>query len=184
MKLSRFYIAFALLSTISVVLTSCLGVGYGYTAVPKKTTVVDSATNERYKTATVSVDFFPSYASLAAASLPATFTEDLRNIFLDQSQFQLVDKNGDMQLKGAITGYDVRPIAIQANETAANNRLTITVKVTYTNAIEPDKGFEQTFSRFADFEANQTLSDVEDALIVEIDEQLVQDIFNRTLGDW
>ena len=57
--------------------------------------------------------------------------------------------------------------------------MTITVKVTYTNSIEPDKDFEQTFSRFADFEANQTLSDVEDALILEIDEQLVQDIFNR-----
>ncbi len=133
---------------------------------------------------TLSVDYFPNNASLGGPNLGQTFTEDLRNLFLNQTNLDLVSENGDLQFEGSITGYNVEPIAIQGNETAAMNRLTIRVRVKYTNTIQPDKNFETTFSRFADFESSQNLASVEDELVEEINQQLVQDIFDRSLSNW
>lgn len=176
--------------TLSIFFAFCIlacsscKIEYGFSPVPRNDVPDDPALVAAYEKATISVDFFQSYASLAAPTLSQTFTESLRDIFLSQSKYRMIDRNGDIRVQGSITGYDVKPVAIQSNETAANNRLTITVNVKYTNTIEDEKSFEQSFSRFADFDANQSLSSVEDALIEEINEQLVQDIFNRTLGDW
>jgi DNA-binding transcriptional regulator of glucitol operon len=75
-------------------------------------------------------------------------------------------------------------VAIQGNEIAAKNRLTITVNVTYSNTKDEDKSFEKNFTRFADFEATQNLSDVEQSLIEEINEQLILDIFNEAVVNW
>ena len=162
-------------------MTACAGLPkYGWTPVPGG----GDETNPAYDNATIAVDFFPTYATLASPTLSQSFTEALRDIFQSQSKYNLIDKNGDINLKGSITGYTVKPVAIQSSEVAASNRLTITVKVEYTDRIDEEKNFEQTFSRFADFDSNQSLSAVEDALITEINDQLVQDIFNRTLGDW
>ncbi len=157
---------------------------FGWTPVPKSAVTTDPIIDSLYETATISVDVFPSYASLASPTLSQSFTEALRDIFQSQGKYQMINRNGDISITGAITGYAVKPVSIQSTEVAASNRLTISVKVTYQNSIEEDKNFEKSFSRFADFDANQSLSTVEDALITEINEQLVQDIFNRTLGDW
>jgi hypothetical protein len=97
---------------------------------------------------------------------------------------KLAREEGDVQYSGAIVGYDVQPVSIQANETAALNRLTLTVKVTYVNTLEPKKNSESTFSRFADYESSQDLVSVEENLVEQISEQLAQDIFDRTLGNW
>lgn len=89
-----------------------------------------------------------------------------------------------MQLEGEITGYKTKPVAITGNETAALNRLTISIKVRFVNITDEDKNFESLFTRFADYESSKNLSDVEDALIEEINEQLVQDILNKAAGNW
>ncbi|MFM1877102.1 MAG: hypothetical protein RL266_2839 [Bacteroidota bacterium] len=132
----------------------------------------------------VSIDFFPSYAALAPANMPQSFTEALRELFVSRTNLDLLTKNGDIRFEGYISDYQTRPVAIQGNETAAKNRLTVTVSVTYTNTKEEDKSFEKSFSRFADFDATQNLADVEQTLIEEINEQLILDIFNEAVVNW
>jgi hypothetical protein len=132
----------------------------------------------------VSVDFFPAYAPLAPANVPQEFTEALRELFVSRTNLDLYNKNGDIRFEGYISDYQTRPVAIQGNETAAQNRLTMTVQVTFTNTKEEDKSFEKSFSRFADFDATQNLTDVEQALIAEIHEQLILDIFNEAVVNW
>ncbi|MEM9023288.1 MAG: LptE family protein [Bacteroidota bacterium] len=133
---------------------------------------------------TVSVQFFPNYAPLAQPNLSQSFTEALRDIFLSQTSLRLVQQNGDIQLEGEITGYQTAPVAVQGDERAALNRLTITVNVRYVNVKEEDKDFETAFSQFSDFDGSENLSDVEDQLIDQINQQLAQDILNKSFGDW
>ena len=133
---------------------------------------------------TVSVELFEARSPLATPQSAQVFTETLRDLLLAQTPLKLAREEGDVQYSGAIVGYDVQPVSIQANETAALNRLTLTVKVTYVNTLEPKKNSESTFSRFADYESSQDLVGVEDNLVEQISEQLAQDIFDRTLGNW
>jgi hypothetical protein len=133
---------------------------------------------------TVSVELFEARSPLATPQSAQVFTETLRDLLLAQTPLKLAREEGDVQYSGAIVGYDVQPVSIQANETAALNRLTLTVKVTYVNTLEPKKNSESTFSRFADYESSQDLVSVEENLVEQISEQLAQDIFDRTLGNW
>jgi hypothetical protein len=80
--------------------------------------------------------------------------------------------------------YRTNPVAIQGNETAAKNRLSVTVSVEYTDTTNPEASFEKNFTRFADFDSNRNITDVEQDLIVEINEQIVQDIFNESVVNW
>lgn len=133
---------------------------------------------------TVSVTLFQNYASLAPASLSQSFTEALRTKLSSQSRLALIPKGGDLAFEGSITGYSTLPVAIQSTDQAAQTRLTITVNVKYTCAFDEKRNFEQSFSRFADYSSNQSLTAVETRLIDEINEQLVQDVFNKALNNW
>lgn len=131
-----------------------------------------------------SVDFFPNYAPLAQPTLSQEFTEALRNIFLNQTKLDLIKKDGDLQFSGKITGYRTAPISIQASEVAAQNRLTVTISVVFVNTKDDTKNFEQSFSQYIDYDSQKPLSDVEDELISQVNELLVQDIFNKSVSDW
>lgn len=133
---------------------------------------------------TVSVKYIPSYAPLAKPTFSQMFTEALRDIFLRQTQLNLVDNYGDLQFEGEITEYTVLPVAIQGDQTAALTRLTVTVNIRFINTKNTTQNFETKFSRFADFEQSKGLSAVEDQLLEEINSQLVQDIFNRSVSNW
>ncbi len=134
---------------------------------------------------TVSVLYFVNNASLAPPTLSQTFSEALRDKLSTQTRLALVNKGGDLNFEGSVTGYLTKPIAIQAGiDQAAMNRLTITVNVKYTCSFDEKKNFEQSFSRFADYPSAQGIASVEDQLIHDINVQLVQDIFNRALNDW
>ena len=132
---------------------------------------------------TISIQTFPSYAPQGPPTLSQVFSETLKDIFLTQTNLTLVKDNGDLMMEGEITGYQVQSEAI-SDDRATTNKLTITVKVRYTDTKDDSKSFEQTFSNFAQFDVNQQLSAVEDQLIEEINEQLTQDIFNKALGSW
>lgn len=93
-------------------------------------------------------------------------------------------QNGDLQFEGAIIDYNVAPVSIQSNDQAANNRLTITVSVKYTNKFDESKNFEQSFTRFSDYKASTSISSQEDALLTEINRQLTEDIFNKAFNNW
>ncbi len=111
-------------------------------------------------------------------------TESVRDLLLAQTPLKLKQGEGDVQYSGSLIGYDVQPVSIQANETAALNRLTITVRVTYLNTLDAKKNKEFTIARFADYDSSQDLTAVEERLARDIGKQLAQDIFDRTLGDW
>jgi hypothetical protein len=93
--------------------------------------------------------------------------------------------DGDLEISGAVTGYDVTATAITANEQAAQNRLTVTVKISFTNRKYPEDDFQdKSFSAFADFDAMQSIDAVEASLCEEIIEQLCDDMFNATVANW
>ncbi len=133
---------------------------------------------------TVSVPYFPNNAPMVAPSLSSTLTDALQDKFARQTKLQLVPTGGDLAFEGEITNYTSTPAAITAAETAAMNRLTITVKVKFTNIYEPQNNYNKSFSAFAEYDATSLLQDVQDSLITEICEQLVQDIFNAAVANW
>ena len=132
---------------------------------------------------TVSVQYFQNNASLAPPTMSQLFTEALKDK-MSSTRLGLVSKGGDLNFEGSITGYSTAPIAIQSTDQAALNRLTITVNVKYNCSFDEKKNFDQSFTRYADFESTKTLVSVENELIQQINEQLTQDIFNRALNDW
>lgn len=133
---------------------------------------------------TVSVPYFPNNAPMVAPSLSSTLTDALQDKFAKQTKLELVSTGGDLAFEGEITNYTSTPAAITAAETAAMNRLTITVKVKFTNIYEPQNNYNKSFSAFAEYDATSLLQDIQDTLITEICEQLVLDIFNAAVANW
>ena len=133
---------------------------------------------------TFSVYYFTNRSKLINPTLSQSYTEALREKIQRQTSLDEVQENGDLVYEGYIDGYEVRPMAIQAEDLAAQNRLTITVVLKYTNNVEPEQNVEQTFRAFEDFDANLSLADIEDSLVPEIIEKLNEDIFNATIANW
>ncbi len=133
---------------------------------------------------TVSIAYFPNNAPMVAPTLSSALTDALQDKFARQTKLQLVPTGGDLAFEGEITNYTSTPAAITANETAAMNRLTITVKVKFTNIYEPQFDYNKSFSSFVEYDANQLLQDVQDSLITDIVDLLVQDIFNAAVANW
>ncbi len=133
---------------------------------------------------TFSVDFFPNNAPIVQPTLSQVFTDALKDKFSRQTNLRLTNGVGDLHFEGSITGYSVQPQAIGADDRAAQNRLTITVSVTFVNEFEPENDFEQRFSRFYDYDSRESLASIEPTAIDLIVEALVEDIFNRAVVNW
>ncbi|CAG0975938.1 MAG: LptE family protein [Bacteroidetes bacterium] len=136
------------------------------------------------KVKTFSVKYFQNYAPQANPTLSQTFTEALKDVFLSQTQLRIVPDEGDLQFEGSITGFNLSPVAITEGESAALTRLTITVNVKFVNTSDASQNFENTFSRFADYNNSRNFADVEQELIKDINNQLSQDIFNKSVSNW
>lgn len=133
---------------------------------------------------TVSVQYFPNQAQLVNPTLSSDFTDALRNAMMNQTTLDMVESNGDIAFEGEIVDYKTTPVAITATQTAALNRLTITVNVRYVNTIDESKNFEQRFSHYEDYPSEQDLNSVQETLTPVIIEALVEDIFNKALVNW
>jgi hypothetical protein len=134
---------------------------------------------------TLTIRYFPNNAPTVVPTLSTSFTDDLKDYFTSQSNLVLVDHGGDLTVEGSITGYDpAAPVAIQGNETAAMNRMTITLNVKFTNRTNEKQNFESSFSRYVDYPSSQPLPSIQDRIIKEINDQLVQDIFNKAVVNW
>ncbi|MCD4710015.1 MAG: hypothetical protein K8R52_04155 [Bacteroidales bacterium] len=162
----------AVFFTLLVALTGC-SVSYSFRGV-----------NISDEVQTYSVQYFPNRAPLVQAQLSQVFTDALMDKIQGNTKLDLSNQGGDVQLSGEITGYETRPTAITSAETAARNRLTITVRVKYTNVMEPELDYDSSFSRYEDYDASKNLTDVEDVLIELIVENLVEDIFNKAFISW
>lgn len=133
---------------------------------------------------TITVQYFTNAAATVVPTLSRTLTDALRDYYTSQTSLHTVDRNGDLEITGSIIAYTVTPQAIQGNETAAMNRLTITVNIKFVNRKNTKQNFENiTFSRYQDYPVAD-LNTVQDKLIATITDQLVQDIFNKTVVNW
>ena len=133
---------------------------------------------------TISVDYFTNKAATVQPSLSQVFTERLKDMLLEQTNLSLIENEGDLNFSGHISKYQIKPMAIKANETAGQNRLTIAVKVTYNNSLDSENNFEHTFIRYRDYDSAQNISDIENTLIEEITNELAEDVFNKAFVNW
>lgn len=133
---------------------------------------------------TISIGYFNNTASLNEPTLSQIFTDGLRDHFASQTSLDLIDRDGDLDLKGTIIDYNTRPMAITGDDKAALNRLTIRVKVTFVNHYDESKDYETTFTQYADYDSSKDLLEVQDQLIAEITEALIEDIFNKAVVNW
>lgn len=132
----------------------------------------------------ISIIQFPNNAPLVQPTLSQTFTLALRDKFAAQTNLNVVKNNGDLNIEGEITDYSVQAIAVQANQQAALNRLTITIKVRFTNTKNEKQDFETSFSRYRDYDSQKNLSSIENDLIDQINKELVDDVFNKAVVNW
>ncbi len=133
---------------------------------------------------TFSVKYFQNNASLVQPVLSQKLTEGLRDRMLQQTSLVMVNSGGDIAFEGEITGYQIQPVAIHGNETAQLTQIIVTVNVRFFNKIDPEKNYENTFTRFQQFSSSLSLASVEDNLLDQITEELVDDIFNKALVNW
>jgi hypothetical protein len=149
-----------------------------------KVTYSFSGVNISPEVKTYTVHYFPNRAAIVQAQLSQLFTDALMDKIQSNTSLDLSTAGGDVDFSGEITNYETRPTAITGQETAARNRLTITVRVKYSNLIEPELDYDTSFSRYEDYDASLNLSDVENDLIELIVENLIEDIFNKAFVSW
>lgn len=134
---------------------------------------------------TFQVNNFLNNAQLVEPGIERTFTQKLQNLIMNQTNLNLTNSNGDLVYEGEITEYAISPMAASANQTAGQNRLTITIKVRFVNKNKETDNFEKSFSFFHDYNGQEILSGAKlNAAIEEIFERITQDIFNDSLAKW
>lgn len=133
---------------------------------------------------TISVQTFQNRASLVQPGLAQTLTDALIDMCKAQTNLDMVSSGGDLSFEGDITDYKTQPLTVSGNEQAATNRFSISVRVRFVNSIDNELNFEQTFTRYQDYNSALNLADVEAGLTEEIVKMLVEDIFNRAFVNW
>ena len=133
---------------------------------------------------TITIPYVEYKALRVNPSLAGDLTDALQEKFRTLTRLEQVDQDGDLELVVEVTGYDVKATAITANEMAAQNRLTVGVKIAFTNRKYPEDDVNQSFSAYEDFDATQSLEAVESGLCETIIDKLVEDIFNATVAQW
>jgi hypothetical protein len=133
---------------------------------------------------TFSIHYLKNTSALVKPSLSQQLTDALREKFTSQTNLNQVNNGGDFDLSGEITGYSTAPIAIQGNQTAAMNRLTVAINIRFVNKKNENQNYETSFSRYADYPSSQSLASVEGTILDEIIGYLVDDVFNKTAVNW
>jgi hypothetical protein len=133
---------------------------------------------------TLSIQYFQNRASLVQPGLSQSITNALIDKCRSQTSLKYINGIGDVNFEGEISDYNTRPLTVAADARAATNRFTITVKVKFTNSVDSDLSFDQSFSRYEDYDSNLDLSQVEKDLSDKIIVMLVEDIFNQAFVNW
>ena len=143
-----------------------------------------TGTNIQPDVKTITIPFVEYKALRVNPSLSNDLTEALQDKFRKLTTLEQVDVDGDLELVCEVTGYDVKPQAVTANEVAAQNRLTVTVKIEFSNRKYPEDDVSQSFSAYEDYDSSNSLDAVESTLCTTIIDKLVEDIFNATVAQW
>ena len=131
------------------------------------------------------VNYFLNNADLVEPGIERTITIKLQDLIQNQTSLNLTNTNGDLVYEGEIVQYRISPMTATANQTAAQNRLYMSINVRFTNKNNPEEDFERTFSHFYDYPANQQLIGASlNTALEEIYERITQDIFNASLAKW
>ena len=161
-----------LIAFISLVLLSGCKVTYSFTG----------ASTQGLET--VSIQYFQNRAPLVQPGLSQLLTDALIDKCKSQTSLVYVNGIGDANFEGEISDYNTRPLTVAADARAAMNRFTISVKVKFTNSVDPELNFEQSFSRYQDYDSSLDLSNVERELSDQIIELIVEDVFNKAFVNW
>ena len=167
--MKRFLPALALV----LALTGCSIVKYSF-----------SGTSIQADVRTICIPYVEYKALRVNPSLSADLTQALHDKYRKLTRLEQVDMDGDLEVACEITGYDVNATAVTAEEVAAQNRLTVTVKCVFNNRKYPEDNLDKSFSAYADFDATQSLEAVEGSICEEIIDKLCEDIFNATVAQW
>lgn len=178
MKTIRFNLCTALhqimlLTTVALLLPSCV-ISYKFNGAS-----IDYAT-----TKTISIADFPNVASLVYAPLSNNLSDGIRDLFQRQTRLEQVRRGGNLEIEGEITGYTLTPMAVSADSYASETKLTITVKVRFTNNVAPEESFEKTYTAYQTFDASQMLTDVQDELCNTMVAEIADQIYNDTVAKW
>ena len=171
LKAHNIPLQFVFLAFVSIIFTSCGVYSFTGASIPPEAQ-------------TVSIQYFPNRSLLIEPTLSPIFTNILRDQFTNQTNLEMVERNGDLAIEGEIIDYKITPVAIQADQTAAQNRLTIVINARFTNKYEPDKDFDQKFTQFFDYESTTDLNSIKTVLIDELSTALAQDIFDKAVINW
>lgn len=162
-----------ILLLMSLMLTAC-----------KITYRFNGASIDYTKTRSISIAEFPNHAALVYPPLSNDLSEAIRDIFSRQTRLEITRQNGDMELEGEITGYTLTPMGVAADSYAAETKLTITVKVHFTNNAVPSESFDKTYTAYQTFDASKLLTDVQDELCSTMVTEIAESIFNDTVAKW
>lgn len=136
------------------------------------------------KTRSISIADFPNTAELVHPPFSQEFSEKLRDTYTKQTRLQVLKKGGDMHLEGEITGYVLTPMAISADTYASQTKLTVTIKVRFSNNKNPNDDFEKSYSAYQTFDSNLMLNDVQDELLKTMIDEITDNIYNDTVAKW
>jgi hypothetical protein len=163
----RLSVIFALLFT----LTGCRG-GYSFTG------------GNVGEAKSIHVGFFDNNAQIVNPEMSQIVTEGIKDIFVQQTSLSLVDGPADMDVRGSIVEYSLKPQAARGPSEVAQMRFTIGLKVAFENVLEPKNNFDQRFNRYRDYDADLNFSDIETELADDIIRELTEDILNRSIANW
>lgn len=132
----------------------------------------------------ISIDYFENRSNMVQPGLSQYITDELVDKCRAQTNLDFVNEAGDVSFDGEIVNYRTAPLTVSGDARAAMNRFTIGVRVIFTNSVEPDFSYEQTFTRYEDYESTKELAQVEQELTEKIVKQIVEDIFNAAFVNW
>ncbi|NNE55135.1 MAG: hypothetical protein HKN33_07820 [Pyrinomonadaceae bacterium] len=151
---------------------SCAGANYSFSG-------TDTSGAQNF-----SVDYFKAQTPQASQLFSQRLTESFKTLVQEQSPLDLTEGRGQLHYEGSITGYQIKPVAVEAGVTSSLNRLTVRMKVKYQNSLDPDKSFDKVFEEYTEYESSQDFFSIEESLWEEIFEKLGRSIYNESLGNW
>lgn len=158
---------------IAATLSSCL-ISYKF----------NGASIDYSKTQSISIADFPNNAALVNPNLSNSMSEGIRDLYSRQTRLQILRRGGDMELEGEIVDYTLTPMAISADNLSAETKLTVTVRVRFTNNKAPEESFEKTYSAYQTFDSSRLLTDVQDELCATMITEIAESIYNDTVAKW
>ena len=171
---NRYTALYTILLVTSVLLLNACVISYKF----------NGASIDYSTTKTISIADFANVAALVYPPLANNLSDGIRDLFQRQTRLEQVRRGGNLELEGEIIGYNLTPMSVSADSYAAETKLTITVKVRFTNNVAPEDSFEKTYTAYQTFDSSQMLNDVQDELCNTMITEIADQIYNDTVAKW